>query len=99
MCGRIPVLPAAILVGLVAVGCGSAVSAGQARTASSVPVATSYAETCRLTLSWCVDPRVRGVVPRALRRPLHLPRLGAGGRCPASRGRMFDTSEFGVFAL
>jgi hypothetical protein len=99
MCGRIRALPAAILAGFVAVGCGSAVSAEPTRAASAVPVATSYAETCRLTLSWCVDPRPPGGVPRALRRSLHLPRLAAGGRCPASRGRMFDTSEFGVFAL
>jgi hypothetical protein len=65
--------------------------------AASVPVPQSYAETCRLVGSWC-EP-VAGSVPAKLRRPLHLPHIGAGQRCPTSSGQRFANDQFSGIVL
>jgi hypothetical protein len=40
-----------------------------------------------------------GQIPRALRRPLHFPKLGLYGACPASIGREIDNTQFSGIAL
>ncbi len=70
-----------------------------------VPTADSYAQTCRLSNLCEVDPDGHpkpspGGVPDALRRPLTLPTVTPGGRCPVTTaGEEFDNGQFGGFAL
>jgi hypothetical protein len=88
-----------VLVPLLAGACGNSRSHTAARSANEVglPTPSSYAATCRLVGSWCKP--VPGKIPAALRRPLHLPRLGSGGTCPTSRGRRFSNDQFGGVSL
>ncbi len=75
-------------LGLTAIGSPSA--------GAPLPTPTSYAQTCTL-YGGC--QAVPGHVPRALRRPLHLPKLGPGGACPTSTGSEIDNNQFGGVAL
>jgi len=85
-----------LLVPLLAGACGSSAAAPAVRSAE-LPTPAGYAETCRLVGSWCKP--VAGKIPAALRRPLHLPKLGSGGKCPTSSGRRFSNDQFGGIAL
>ena len=92
-----------VLVGLPLTGSAYFASSVAASTAtrggsgaSELPTPTSYAETC--TVLVC-QPGVQGHIPRALRRPLHLPRLSPGGICPTSVGREIDNGQFVGVAL
>ena len=40
-----------------------------------------------------------GAIPDAVRRPLHLPKLGPSGRCPTGSGRRIFNDQFGGVAL
>jgi hypothetical protein len=96
---------------LVAASAVSAVSAGpssarhtrvsavtlKADGAHALPTPKNYSETCRLVSSWCRP--TSGRIPQALRRPLHLPGLGASGSCRTSAGADFDNGQFGGVAL
>jgi hypothetical protein len=62
-----------------------------------MPTPANYAQTCRLVGSWC-DP-IPGKIPAAFRRPLHLPAVGPGGKCPTSSGHRFSNDQFGGVAL
>jgi hypothetical protein len=42
---------------------------------------------------------VAGRIPPALERPLRLPRLGRGAKCPTTSGRRIDNGQFGGIAL
>lgn len=49
---------------------------------------------------WAMGPTTTGYsVPDSLRRPLHLPTLGAGGTCPRTIGQRFDNGQFGGVTL
>jgi hypothetical protein len=72
----------------------------------SVPTPAGYAQTCRLATVWCeVDPNGHpspspGGVPEALRRPLALPTVTTGGRCPiTTMGEEIDNGQLAGFAL
>jgi hypothetical protein len=90
---RAPILVAALVPLLAACGGSSSAAVHHA----AFPTPRSYAATCRLVASWCKP--VPGRIPAALRRPLHLPALGPGARCPASSGRRFVNGQFGGIAL
>jgi hypothetical protein len=68
-------------------------------TEPSLPAPPSYGETCRLIGSWCEADQRSGGIPESLRRPLALPSLAPGGRCPTSSGQSFDNGQFGGTAL
>jgi len=67
--------------------------------AQQLPTPKNYAETCRLVASWCRPEPIRGRIPQALRRPLHLPKLTSDGRCPTSSGLKIVNDQFGGMAL
>ena len=46
-----------------------------------------------------IKPRPFALTPRLTSRPLHLPRLGPGGRCPVSSGSAVANSSFNGVAL
>lgn len=94
--GRPPGSALPALIGLVLVGAGCSASSPTV-VDTRLPTPKSYAGTCRLVGSWC-EP-VAGRIPRALRRPLHLPRLGPNGTCPTSSGYGIDNNQFGGVAL
>jgi hypothetical protein len=73
----------------------------RASAALDLPAPKSYGETCSLVGSWCVTPNPYSSnrIPAALRRPLHLPQVRSGGRCPASAGRRIDNDQFAGIAL
>lgn len=70
---------------------------GASARAVGLPTPSGYAQTCRLVSSWCTP--VAGQIPRALRRPLRLPGLRRGAKCPTSSGRRLDNGQFGGIAL
>jgi hypothetical protein len=65
----------------------------------SLPAPTTYSETCRLVGSWCELESSSGGIPDALRRPLALPRVEAGGACPTTSGERFNNGQFAGIAL
>jgi hypothetical protein len=101
------VLPVVVGLALVGSGCGGSSSTGSSARrgashgvvaeAAGLPTPQSYAETCRLVGSWCAP--TAGRIPRALRRPLHLPRVGPDWSCPTSSGHRIDNGQFGGIAL
>jgi hypothetical protein len=54
-------------------------------------------ETCAPQSEWCTPRPTQ--IPTALRRPLHLPVVKAGERCPATNGRVYANKLFGGIAL
>jgi hypothetical protein len=54
----------------------------------------SYQAACAAEPSSCA-PGSSGAIPRSLYRPLNLPRVGAGGACPASQGTMSSNPYVG----
>jgi len=79
----------------------AATPVSRASATSDLPTPQSYGETCSLVGSWCDEPNpfASRHIPAALRRPLHLPKVRPGGRCPASSGRRIDNDQFGGVAL
>jgi hypothetical protein len=61
-------------------------------------VPSTYQQACAIQSADC-PPDTAGVIPAALKRPLHFPVLRPGQRCPASPGSPVNTSEFGGTAL
>jgi len=91
------------LVGVSAPTQGSPASRRAAATPAAAalerPTPQSYGETCSFVGSWCNSPFPNGQIPATLRRPLHLPKVRPGGRCPSTSGRRIDNDQFSGVAL
>jgi hypothetical protein len=59
---------------------------------------STYVQACSNGAMNCLHVPA-GLIPAALKRPLHFPVLRTGQRCPASRGTPFSTPDFGGMAL
>lgn len=68
-------------------------SAHRAVARDALPTPSGYAQTCRLHGEWCAGSG-GGSVPERLRRPLHLPRVVAGGGCPITPRRRYANELF-----
>src|SRR6266550_565947 len=86
-----------IRVAGVAIMITAAVAGGSPAKDVEIVVPRSYGDTCARVGSWCHP--VPGAIPRTLRRPLHLPQMQPGGRCPTSSGRALDNGQFRGIAL
>jgi hypothetical protein len=101
MFGRAAILA---LVGALALGCSASNNddrGAQTSTSADVTVRTtagmSDIETCSSASEWCTP--APGQIPAAVQRPLHLPYLGAGERCPTTSGHAYENELFGGIAL
>jgi hypothetical protein len=69
-----------------------------------LPTPTDYRSICQLEGSVCSHGDDAAAdsgenLPAALMRPLHLPKIEPGARCPTTPGHEVRTAGFGVFAL
>lgn len=66
--------------------------------ANALVLPRTYQEACAHQGATCL-PGTSGVLPTTLNRPLHLPVLRTGQRCPADSGERVDAGGFGGIAL
>jgi hypothetical protein len=67
-----------------------------ARAGSLIP--STYQQACINEGAVCL-PHAAGPIPSVLSRPLHLPTLRSGQRCPAAYGHAVNTPQFGGVAV
>ena len=70
-----------------------------ARAAGGSASFVSYRQACANESGVCAGDGPSGTVPPALNRPLHLPVLRPGERCPVSDGSVVNTEYFGGIAF
>jgi hypothetical protein len=61
-------------------------------------IPSTYQQACVNERAVCL-PHAAGSIPSVLRRPLHLPTLRSGQRCPATHGHALSTPQFGGVAV
>jgi hypothetical protein len=71
---------------------------------SGLPTPTDYRAVCDLEASVCsyplkADSTGAQSLPASMMRPLHLPAVAAGQRCPSTPGHQVKTADFGGYAL
>jgi hypothetical protein len=65
---------------------------------TGLPIPSTYQQACISEVSVCL-PYTAGPIPSVLRRPLHLPILRSGQRCPTTQGQLVNTPQFGGIAV